>query len=103
MVKSDSKDGSASCPKRFPKFIVDETMILETANHVTYKKSNIERRGEYAIMKCPYQRTYVEETADNGLVMPYNTMLLRRFQCHLNVELCISGGWRNQPFVQVCI
>lgn len=89
-VKSDNRDGSASCWKKLLKCNMNETTRSELAYYVMYKILYMLSGGENAIRKCLYQRTYVEKIVDNGWVVLYNTILSSHFQCHLIIEFCIS-------------
>nr|XP_043619983.1 uncharacterized protein LOC122591814 [Erigeron canadensis] len=66
------------CTKNFPKKWKDETAV-DSEGYPVYRRRNsgitIEKNG------IPL---------DNSMVVPYNATLLRRYQCHINVE------WSNQ-------
>lgn len=55
-----------------------------------FKRRDKRNGRQYAIQKCPYNWTSVERIIVNGWVVPYNQTLSRRFQCFLNIKLCIS-------------
>ena len=75
------KDGKLRCSKEFPKQFCDETKVGEDG-YCQYRRSD---NGE-EFMKDG-------TPLDNRFVVPFNPYLLRRFQCHINVERCnsISG------------
>nr|XP_043630287.1 uncharacterized protein LOC122601603 [Erigeron canadensis] len=68
------------CTKNFPKKWKDET-VVDSEGYPVYRRRNngntIEKNGK---------------TLDNGMVVPYNATLLRRYQCHINVEWCNQSG-----------
>ena len=74
--------GKLICSKHFPKDFSDETKIGEDG-YCVYKRPN---NG----MQFPVKDG---KFLDNRYVVPFNPYLLRRFQCHINVEHCnsISG------------
>nr|XP_043614440.1 uncharacterized protein LOC122586518 [Erigeron canadensis] len=68
------------CTKNFPKKWKDET-VVDSEGYPVYRRRNsgitIEKNG------IPL---------DNSMVVPYNATLLRRYQCHINVEWCNQSG-----------
>lgn len=72
-------DDAGCCTKKFPKPFRNESA-----------------RGDdgYAEPSRPDDGPVIEyangKVAHNGFVIPYNPLLLRTFDCHINVELC--GG-----------
>ncbi|XP_044597578.1 uncharacterized protein LOC123274153 [Cotesia glomerata] len=77
------KDGR--CTKRFPKTYVIETITNEDG-YPTYKRRSPEMGGAVAIIKVNGDNIEV----DNRWVVPYSPVLLRTFDCHINVEYCGS-------------
>jgi hypothetical protein len=68
------------CSKKFPKKWQDETCV-DSDGYPVYKRRNtgntIEKNGILL---------------DNRFVVPHNATLLRRYQCHINVEWCNQSG-----------
>nr|XP_043611489.1 uncharacterized protein LOC122583120 [Erigeron canadensis] len=68
------------CTKNFSKKWKDETAV-DSEGYPVYRRRNngntIEKNGK---------------TLDNGMVVPYNATLLRRYQCHINVEWYVSAS-----------
>jgi hypothetical protein len=76
------KEGKLRCSKEFPKAFSNETKVGEDG-FCCYRRPN---NGEKFTLRDG-------STLDNRFVVPFNPYLLRRFQCHINVERCnsISG------------
>lgn len=69
------------CEKRFPKAF-QETTFISTEGYPTYR-----RRQDTPYIK----EGHVELSGDlNGRIVPYNPYLTRRYNCHINVELCAN-------------
>ncbi|XP_022014733.1 uncharacterized protein LOC110914235 [Helianthus annuus] len=68
------------CSKKFPKKYVDETCVDSEGYHV-YRR----RQTSNTVVKNGV-------TLDNRFVVPYNALLLRKYQCHINVEWCNQSG-----------
>ncbi|XP_022019643.1 uncharacterized protein LOC110919688 [Helianthus annuus] len=68
------------CSKKFPKKYVDETCV-DSEGYPIYRRrqtcNTIEKNGVLL---------------DNRFVVPYNAMLLKKYQCHINVEWCNQTG-----------
>lgn len=90
LVKTDNADCRVFFLKHFPKRTENETRHSEGAYCVTHRRRYMLHEGENAIRKCLYQWTSVERIVDNGWDVTYNPTLSGRFQCHLNIELCVS-------------
>jgi hypothetical protein len=73
------KDGK--CSRGYPKSFKEETEIPEDGYPI-YKRRN---NGMQAKKKIAGGR---EVDIDNRWVVPYNPYLLKRFNCHINVEIC---------------
>lgn len=92
------------CSKRFPKDFVDETGHDEAQLYVMYRRRSPDSGGETAlwIYRTP-EGSSVTGTIDNSWVVPYSPKLSVMFQCHLNVELCVSRiGGIKYLFKYVC-
>ncbi|XP_022004032.1 uncharacterized protein LOC110901515 [Helianthus annuus] len=68
------------CSKKFPKKYVDETCVDSEGNPVYCR-----RQTSNTVVKNGV-------TLDNRFVVPYNALLLRKYQCHVNVEWCNQSG-----------
>ena len=68
---------SNTCSKKYPKEFREETVIGESG-YPQYKRRNVAtfRKGA--------------NTLDNRWIVPYSPYLSRKFNCHINVESCIS-------------
>jgi hypothetical protein len=71
-------DGAGGCLKKFPRPFMDETSI-DTNSFPLYKRRS---DTEYTLRNG--------NTIDNSSVVPYNPILNRRFNAHINVESCVS-------------
>ena len=71
------------CTKRFPKKSVNETITNEDG-YPAYKRRLPEQGGAVAMIKVNGDNTKVS----NCWVVPYSSVLLQTFHCHLNVEYC---------------
>ncbi len=69
------------CSKDFPKEFCEETIVSEDGFHVYKRPDN----GSTCIKKVRNR----DVTVDNRFVVPYNPYCLLRFDCHINVEVCI--------------
>ena len=68
------------CTKRYPKRWQEETAWCE-GGYPHYR-----RRESIAGKNIKHQ----DGIRDNRWVVPYNPMLLKKYKCHLNVEICTS-------------
>ncbi|XP_071727769.1 uncharacterized protein [Rutidosis leptorrhynchoides] len=73
-------DINKKCTKNFPKPFSDVTS-LDTNGYPIYKRRDNGRK----IMKQGQE-------LDNGNVVPYNPLLLKKYQAHINVEWCNQVG-----------
>ena len=73
-------DKNKRCTKGFPKRFLDETLFTEDS-YVQYRRRNT---GQ---VHCRQEGGF---GYDNRHVVPYNRYLLLKYQCHINVECCIS-------------
>ncbi|XP_021995675.1 uncharacterized protein LOC110892839 [Helianthus annuus] len=69
-----------NCSKKFPKKYVDETCV-DSEGYPVYRR----RQTSNTVVKNGV-------TLDNRFVVPYNALLLRKYQCHVNVEWCNQSG-----------
>ncbi|XP_035831967.1 uncharacterized protein LOC118481008 [Helianthus annuus] len=68
------------CSKKFPKKYIDETCV-DSEGYPVYRR----RQTSNTVVKNGV-------TLDNRFVVPYNALLLRKYQCHINVEWCNQSG-----------
>ncbi|XP_035845829.1 uncharacterized protein LOC110943525 [Helianthus annuus] len=68
------------CSKKFPKKYVDETCV-DSEGYPVYRR----RQTSNTVVKNGV-------TLDNRFVVPYNALLLRKYQCYVNVEWCNQSG-----------
>merc|ERR1712239_81715 len=59
-----------------------ETLVDADTCHPTYRRRSVEDGGA-SFLKG-------DRIIDNSWVVPYNAFLLLRYQCHINIEICIS-------------
>ena len=85
MVDGRGIDGS--CSKRYPKNFLEETILGEDS----YPHYRRRQNGNY-IEKTRQQSDGTISTFryDNRWVIPYNPFLTKRYNCHINVEICSS-------------
>lgn len=81
-------NSSHFCSKDFPKIPVEETFI-DTENNVHTKRSSK--------IQVQYKNTFVSDCD----VISYNPYLLKRFNCHINIELCRSDATPKYLFKYV--
>ncbi|XP_021994041.1 uncharacterized protein LOC110890722 [Helianthus annuus] len=68
------------CSKKFPKKYVDETCV-DSEGYPVYRR----RQTSNTVIKNGV-------AFDNRFVVPYNALLLRKYQCHVNIEWCNQSG-----------
>jgi len=68
------------CPKNFPKMFQSETKWCDNGYPVYRRREFVDGT----------KVTSTDGKADNRWVVPYNPHLLKRFRCHINVEVCSS-------------
>ena len=71
------------CTKRFPKDFQKETIVDHENNYATYKRRSPDQGGR--VVKNKNGREI-----DNSWIVPYNAYLSLRYNCHINVEFCVS-------------
>jgi hypothetical protein len=79
------------CSKRFPKPFCEET-VREEGKYPTYRRRD---DGRSALKYCKRLGTSVP--LNNSWVVPYNAYLSKRYNCHINVELC--GSMRSIKYL----
>ncbi len=90
--------GNGSCSKSFPKRF-RQTGSTDTDHYFEYQRRGPEYGGEAGLIRLNGDGFQV----DNRWVFPYSRKLLRMFQCHMNVEVCVSRvGSIEYLFKYVC-
>ena len=77
------------CSKKYPKLFVQETQ-LGVDNYPLYRRRSPEDSGQISTITINVRDNQVSQEIDNRWVVPYDKYLLRSFNCHCNVELCMS-------------
>jgi len=75
------KDGK--CRFNYPKFFCDETELNEKSGYPIYRRPSNSRRATV-------RRNHTQFTVDTRNVVPYNPVLLLKYNCHINVEVANS-------------
>lgn len=80
-----------ACTKPFPRKFVDETGHGDSHLYMAYRRRTPNRvRGMASRNYCTVHRSSLETKADGSWLVPYSPRLSVMFQCHLNLELCLS-------------
>ena len=74
------------CTKGFPKPFLANTVVDSNSTYATYRR-HCPADGGRTITLVHSNVTF---TADTSFVMPYNPELYLRYNCHINVEKCLS-------------
>ena len=72
------------CTKSFPKEFQKQTIVDTDNNYPTYRRRSPADGGRQVV--CPKTGRII----DNRWVVPYSPFLSLRFNCHINVERCVS-------------
>ena len=72
------------CTKGFPKEFNKHTIVDPSSNYATYQRRSPEDGGRTVV--CPKTGRVI----DNSWVVPYNPFLSKRYNCHINMEVCTS-------------
>jgi hypothetical protein len=73
------------CTKRYPKPLIKETQMARDG-YPLYQRRSSEDGGHTACIKIKNQQLQI----DNRWVVPYNKMLSKIFNAHINTECCMS-------------
>jgi len=71
--------GNLLCTKQFPKSFCDSTTHSES-NYTNYRRRSPEQGGRSVV--------YGGRVVDNRWIVSYNTILLLKYNCHINIEIC---------------
>ena len=75
---------NGKCTKGFPKDFLQQTIVDQDNFYAIYRRRSPDQGGRSA--KHPKS----DRIVDNRWVVPYNPLLSRRYNCHINVEVCSS-------------
>jgi len=75
--------------KSYPKQFNTDTR-LGTDSYPLYRRRSPEDGGQVATVNMRVRPSRIAQEIDNRWIVPYNKLLLRSFNCHCNVELCMS-------------
>ena len=73
------------CKYNFPKNFCNETMFQENGYPKYRRRNNTCNKHKY-----PNKKGRPITLVDNSMVVPYNKFLLKKYECHINVEYCAS-------------
>ena len=73
---------NGKCTKQYPKPFRKETLMDEERSYPVYRRRSPQDGG--------YTKETEHRVIDNTWVVPYNPYLSLRYNCHINVESCIS-------------
>lgn len=73
------------CSKKYPRQLLRETQTM-TNGYPLYRRRKPEHGGQTATIKVKSQMVEI----DNRWIVPYNPLLLKMFDAHINVECCNS-------------
>ena len=79
-MQSSGQGAPLRCVKRFPKPFADETQVPNDGYPI-YRRRN---DGQFVVRTVRGQ----EARLDNRFVVPYNPYLTRKYNAHINVEIC---------------
>ena len=74
------------CTKNFPKKFCKKTFVDPDNSHPEYRRRSPEDGGR----TIKISRNGTTYTVDNSWVVPYSPYLSLRYNCHINVEVCLS-------------
>lgn len=77
------------CSKDFPKAFLQCTE-QGSDSYPKYRRRQPADGGNTGILKMRQDGRIVEQQVTSQWIVPYNSYLLRKFNCHLNVEICSS-------------
>ena len=82
-----SKDGgrTMTCSKKYPRAFQEHTSVLEDGYPIYRRRQD----GRTISVKAPNNPGHIIQL-DNRSVVPYNPYLMKKYQAHINVEVCAS-------------
>ena len=72
------------CTKKYPKDFLKETIVNASNSTAIYRRRSVEHGGRQVI------KPESGQVIDNRWVVPYNPFLSLRYNCHINIESCVS-------------
>ena len=75
-----------SCTKNYPKPFCDRTTIDPDNTYPEYRRQSPEKGGRTIVVTIKGK----EYVIDNSWIVPYSPFFCLRFDCHFNIELCLS-------------
>ena len=83
---------NGKCSKQFPKPFQKDTLMDEDRSYPVYRRRAPDDGGGRTVKNG--------KIIDNRWVVPYNAYLSLRYNCHINVEICISP--KAAKYLQIC-
>lgn len=77
------------CTKSYPKEFIKHTIVDPDSYYATYRRRSPKDGGRTIV--CPKTGRII----DNRWIVPYNPFLSKRFNCHINTEICTSPKLQN--------
>ena len=74
------------CTKNYPKPFCDRTTIDPDNTYPEYRRQSPEKGGRTIVVTIKGK----EYVIDNSWIVPYSPFFCLRFDCHFNIELCLS-------------
>ena len=74
------------CTKDYPKPFCERTTINSENTYPEYKRQSPENGGRSIVVKIKGK----EYVIDNSWIVPYSPWMCLRFNCHINIVLCVS-------------
>ena len=74
---------NGKCAKHFPKPFRTRTIVDSETSYPVHQRCSPEQGGASAIKNGKF--------IDNSYIVPFSPYLISRYQCHINVEICISA------------
>ena len=77
---------NGKCTKKYPKSFCDKTSLGPDNMHPEYQRLSPDKGGRSLVVNMKGK----EFVIDNRWIVPYSPYLSLRYNCHINIELCIS-------------
>ena len=74
------------CSKGYPKNFASKTIVNQDSTYPEYKRLDSRQGGRSVIVNIKSK----EYVIDNTWIVPYSPFLSLRYNCHINVEVCMS-------------
>ncbi|MFN7878942.1 MAG: hypothetical protein ACK5P1_02890, partial [Sphingobacteriia bacterium] len=77
------------CSKHYPKSFSDETIWDSSMNYPVYRRRRVDNLHPWFETEYrPHSTSETTTTINNSWIVPYNPFLLKKYQMHINVEMC---------------